>query len=335
MDTGNTTPRTSNLSEEQQDERVKRYFEERKKMMLKSLPKEQVVTRALVLQTHTQQRSLFDALEKGVTDNEGNIIYSKLPSQITEYDFRAYLIAAKSALFDQSYIFDNQDILSGLIREESQLSYIDGLRDEMGEIYHTGNICVTLNELCRVGYGIPEGQKPTTTQRNNMRNTIKVLDQTPIKVLYANGDERENHLTKIMGKNKRKADGAEAYHLVLSPIFTTRGKGYGLLLRGTTTKLTKYLSSKGKTKKSAEMYAFMELIAIQSKKKVEWSISIENLLQRLNLTNMFRKNKKRALEKLEEIFETFVGIGLLLEKPNQALPLDGIYHFKINPNPKE
>lgn len=314
-------------------------FEEQENNLseLRSLPKEQKVTRALITQAHIVQRSLFDALEKGVEDNEGNITYSKLPSLISEYDFRAYLIAAKSTLFDQSYICNNEDVITGFNREESNLTTMDGLRDEKGEPYRNGNICVTLNELCRVGYGIPEGQTPTTSQRNNMRKTIEAVHNNPIGIVYANGDIRETRLIVMMDKYKRKADGAETYHLILNPIFTTQGKGYGLMLRGATTRLTQYLTSKGKTGKGAKNaahYAFMELLSIQDRKKGEWNISIDNLLQHLNLIDYFRKNKKNVVAKLEEMFEAFVEIGYLLEKPNPTLPPDGIFHFKLNPDPK-
>lgn len=304
---------------------------------LRSLPKEQKVTRAFITQAHIMQRSLFDALEKGVADTEGNITYSKLPALVSEYDFRAYILAAKSILYDQSYICNNDDVLTGFNREESNLTTIEGLLDEKGEPYRNGNIGVTLNDLCRVGYGIPEGQTPSTTQRNNMRKTIEAIDKTPIGIVYANGDIRETYLIKVMGKYRRKADGAEAYHLILNPIFTTHGKGYGLMLRGATTRLSQYLASKGKTGrggKSAAHYAFMELLSIQDRKKGEWNISIENLLLHLNLTEMFKKNKKRATEKLEEIFEAFEALGYLLERPNPTIPTDGVFHFKLHPDPK-
>lgn len=270
-------------------------------------------------------------------DTEGNITYSKLPALISEYDFRAYLIAAKSALFDQSYIFNNEDTITGFNREESNLTTKDGLRDEKGEPYRNGNICVTLNDLCRVGYGIPEGQNPTTKQRNCMRSTIEAVHNNPIGIVYANGDIRETRLIVMMDKYKRKADGAETYHLILNPIFTTQGKGYGLMLRGGTTRLTQYLTSKGKTGrggKSAAHYAFMELLSIQDRKRGEWSISIENLLQHLNLTYQFRKDKKRTIKKLEEIFEAFEALGYLLERPTPTIPVDGVFHFKLHPDPK-
>lgn len=245
LNNGNSVVVTSDNFDEQEETRRE----------LRTLPVTQKITRALITQSYQAQRSLFDALDKGVEDTEGNITYSKLPALISEYDFRAYLIAAKSALFDQSYIFNNEDILTGFNREESNLTTTDGLRDERGQPYRNGNICVTLNDLCRVGYGIPEGQNPTTKQRNCMRKTIEAIDKTPVEIFYANGDKRETYLIKVMGKYKRKADGAETYHLILNPIFTTQGKGYGLMLRGVTTRLTQYLTSKGKTGKGGKSAA--------------------------------------------------------------------------------
>lgn len=311
--------------------------QEKLRKSLRTLPMEQKITRALIAQTPSIQRSLFDALEKAEADNEGNIVYSNLPSLISDYDFRTYIFAAKTILFDQSYLFNNEDKLSGYIQEQSNITTTDGLRDEKEKPYYNGNICVTLNDLCRVAYGIPEDQTPLTSQRNNMRKAIEVVDKTPIGIVYANGDERETYLVKLMAKYKRKSDGAESYHLILNPIFTTMAKGYGIVLRGVTARLSQYFASKGKTGrgcKSAALYAFMELLSIQDLKKGVWNISLENLLHNLNLREMFRKNKKRATEKLEEIFEAFVATGLLLEAPSPTIPTDGVYHFKLNPNPK-
>lgn len=300
------------------------------------LPQEQKVTRALITQTPQLQRSLFDMLEEQAADSEGNVMYSKLPSAISEYDFRAYLIAAKATLFDQSYLCGNDDINSGFNREQSNLTTTDGLHDEDGKPYVNGNICVTLNELCRVGYGLLDGQTPTTKQRNSMRNAIEALHNNPIGIVYANGDTRESRLIVIMDKYTRKKDNAETYHLILNPIFTTQGKGYGVLQRGATTKLTQYLISQGKTGragKNAEYYAFLEELAIQKKGKV-WTISVENLLHRLNLIDQYRKDKKRTIAKLEGIFEAFVALGYLLDKPTPTIPVDGIFRFRLHPDPK-
>lgn len=327
LNNGNSVVITSvNFDEQEESRRGQR-----------TLPVTQKVTRALITQAPQVQRSLFDALEKGVKDTEGNITYSKLPALISEYDFRAYVLAVKSKLYDQSYIFGNEDVLTGFNREVSNITTEDGLRDEKGQPYHNGNICVTLNDLCRVGYGIPEGQNPTTKQRNCMRSTIEAVHNNPIGIVYANGDIRESRLIVIMDKYKRKSDGAETYHLILNPIFTTQSKGYGLMLRGATTRLSQYLISKGKTGKggkSAAHYAFMELLSIQDLKKGVWNISVENLLQHLNLTDQFRKDKKRTTNKLEEIFEAFVALGYLLERPTPTIPVDGIFHFKLHPDPK-
>lgn len=139
-----------------------------------------------------------------------------------------------------------------------------------------------------------------------------------------------------MGSYKRKADGAESHQLILNPIFTSMAEGYGRRLRDTTNRLTLYLTEQGKTGKagkSAAMYAFMQLLEAQDRRKV-WNISLENLLLHLNLLDYFKKNKKNVIKKLEEIFEAFFSLGLLLEKPTPTLPLDGVYHFKLNPDPK-
>lgn len=299
------------------------------------LPEEQKFSRAVVLQSHVMQRSLFEELENSTPTQEGEVVYSKLPSLISEYDFRGYILAAQLTLYDQSYLYHNEDINSGFARDMSNISTDLGFKDEKGKPYHAGHISVTLNDLCRVAYG-KEGETPTSKQRDSMRATIKAVDSTPIEINYANGDHKESYLIKVMGKYIRKEDGAETYHLVLNPIFTTAGKGYGLMLRGATTRLTQYLTSKGKTGKagkSAAHLAFLQLLSIQEKGK-DWRISVEHLLQRLNLLEYFKKNRKNVIAKLDDLFETFVGLGYLLEKPNPTIPQDGIYIFKINPDLK-
>jgi hypothetical protein len=293
-----------------------------------TLPKEQKVARAIITQIHDIQRNLFSDNEQR-QNSEGNIIYSNIPTLVSDYDFRACMLATQLTLYDQSYLCHNEDINSGFAREENK-----ELQKELQQTYHNGNICVTLADLCRVGYGIPEGQYPTPLQKSKMQRTLEALDKNPVGVKYENGDERQTYLLKIMSKYTRKKDGAVTYHLVMNPIFTTNAKGYGTILRGATTRLSLYLSSKGKTGragKSAAHYAFLQLLSIQDKSK-EWSISIENLLIRLNLLKPFKKDKKRVTEKLKELFEAFVEIGLLLETPNPTLPDSGVYHFKINPN---
>lgn len=304
------------------------------------LPQEQKVARALITQAHKMQDDLFSVLEHGRKNPDGSIVYSALPSIISEYDFRAYVLGAQLILHDQSYICNNLEegkgknkeiINSGVKREVSNLQSADG------RTLYNGNIVTSLNELCRIGYGIPEDKEPTTAQRNNMKKSIETLDSTPIGIIYGNGDERQTYLIKVMETFKRKRDGAVMYHLVLNPIFTSNAKGYGTMLRGATTRLSLHLASKGKTGKagkSAAHYAFLQLISIQDKRK-EWVISLENLLRHLNLTDYFKKDKKKTIAKLEGIFEAFHAIGILLEIPTPTLPPTGVYHFKINPDQKK
>lgn len=319
----------------QEEEEGLRLFEEEQEESPRLLPKRQQVSRALITQSHVIQRSLFEALESPRPNQDGEIIYSNLPSVISEYDFRAYILAAQLALYDQSYKHHNEDINSGFMRDESNLSAEKdiALRDEKGEKYYAGNIKVTLNDLCRVGYGLPEGQAPTSKQRNSMRDAILALDNTPIGVTYGNGDQRTTYLIKVMERLIRKKDGAETYHLVLNPIFTTRGKGYGIIMRGATERITKYISSKGRkgtAGKSAAHLAFLQLLSIQKRGDV-WRISVENLLQRLNLYEAYKKNKSRTLQKVEKLFDDFVGLGYLLEMP---VIDNGVYKFKLNSNSK-
>lgn len=305
----------------------------------RTLPKQQKVTRALILQSHQIQKSLFDESsylteedkkKEEQNKNQGIVVSSNLGKQISEYDFRAYILAAKLCLYDQSYIYHNEDILSGFEREEVDIKGIQAPKNG----FHNGHINVTLNDLCRIGYGIPDNKTPTTSQRNNMRNAIKVVHSTPIRITYPNGDWKETTLVMMQDHDYREKDGAELYHLILNPIFTTQEKGYGTILRGATTKLSLYLISKGKTGKAAKNavhYAFLELISIQKKKDSDniWTITLESLLQHLSLQDYYKKNKKMVIQKLEDLFQTFFDLGYLMEVPKPTIPEDKIYYFKL------
>jgi hypothetical protein len=289
---------------------------------IRPLPKEQKVGRALILQAAPMQESLFAALEREQQLQNGEVCYSNLPKVISEYDFRAYLLAAQTILFDQSYLTHNEDINSGYKREVSNLQF------EENKTNYNGNIKVTLTELCRVGYGIPEGQRPSTTQRKNMAKVVEAVHNNPISIDYADGNGGvDKYLILILDKVRGKGNIPVGYNLVLNPIFTTNSKGYGILLRGWNAKLSNYLLSVGKTKKggkSAAHLAFAQLAAIQHKGK-DWSISLESLLRHLNLLDYYKEHKKKVIEKLESIFEAFVAIGVIKKQPTIE---GGIYTFE-------
>lgn len=328
----NNDPQLAELIELLREEGSIKTPEEKIGDIPRRLPEEQKISRAVVLQSHLIQRSLFEELENSIPTATGEVVYSKLPSVISEYDFRAYLFAVKAILYDQSYLYHNEDINSGFKREESKL----GFKDEKDHPYYRGHIHTTLNDLCRVGYGIPEGQTPSAAQRNNMRATIEAVHTHRVGIVYGNGDRLEKSLVMLAEKFICKEDGSESYILILNPILTNLAKGYGVIQRDAIARITQYLNSKGKkgkAGKSAAHLAFYELLSIQDKGK-DWKISVENLLQRLNLLKYYRKNRKNVIAKLDDLFETFVALGYLLEKPDPTLPLDGVYIFKINPDLK-
>lgn len=306
------------------------------------LPIEQKVSRAIITQTRQIEKNIFEAEEalkingvkvKDEDDPTGKavkFVECNLPQVISDYDFRACMVALQSQLYDQSY-------LCGTVKDMTGAGITESFnKNSKGEFYNAGHIYVSLNDLCRVGYGVPAGVKVSTSQKDSMRYTLKALDQNQIKIEFGNGDIQEAYIAKIMGRFKRQSDGSEMYHLVLNPLFSTSEKGYGLMLRDTTVRLTEYVKSKGggKAGKSAEMLAFMQLLAIQDRSK-SWVISAVNLVDRIGLTKQFKKDKKRAIAKLQTIFEAFYELGFLLKIPTPTIPIDGIYRFKLNPDPKE
>lgn len=289
--------------------------EEQKGEPPRRTPPTRKVARLPILNNNPMQRSLFDELNR--QSGEGTLeVVSKIPSVISSLDFNAYLTGAMAILSDQSYLYHNEEELSGMgkVKAGEKEGYI-------------GLIDVSLIELCREGYGYAPTERIQWKHKEGMKKAITALHHNPITIRYPNGDIENNILIAVLNSKESAGNESAQYKLALNPIFTKNSMGFGVVPRGAITQIAQNL--KGKKKKLNETYhKFLFLLVVTRGEVV--NISLENLLKRLELLGYFKKNKKMVESKLELLFTIFLEEGFILEMPEPIIPEDGMYHIKIN-----
>ena len=197
------------------------------------------VGRYAALQLSKVERDLFTDMEEA---ESGNYIISGLTKQVTELDFTAFTFAVGQILYNQSYKSGNEDINSGLKREEAK-----NLSRKTGETLYNGSIVTSLNELCRLAYGV---QEPTTELKKKMVTLIDTIDKKPVEIKFPNGDKLESKLCVTMNKYTREKDGAILYDLYLNPIFGSQiQRQFGELPQDVIASLEKSCKEKKQRKK--------------------------------------------------------------------------------------
>ena len=297
--------------------------EEQKGEPPRRTPPTRKMARLPILNNNPMQRSLFDELER--QNEEGTLeMTSKIPSLISDLDFNALLTGAMAVLSDQSYLYHNEEELSGMAKIKVPILGKDNKEVHNG---YMGIIDVSLNELCIEGYGYTSADKIQKIHKDGMIKAIEAVNSNAIAIKFPNGDIVECTLINKQLCYVRKSDGARMYRLILNPIFTANSMGFGVVPRGAITLIAQNL--KGKKKRLNEAYHKFLLLLAVTRGEVA-SISLENLLKRLELLDSFKKDRKRTIEKLELLFTTFLEERFILEMPEPIIPEDGMYHIKIN-----
>ena len=135
-------------------------------LLEKELPQHFKLARDAALQLSKVERNLFTDMEEA---QSGNYIISGLTKQVTELDFTAFTFAVGQILYNQSYQSGNEDINSGLKREEAK-----NLSRKTGETLYNGSIVTSLNELCRLAYGVKEPSTVKAARPRVSSQKIKV-----------------------------------------------------------------------------------------------------------------------------------------------------------------
>ena len=281
--------------------------------------------RYAALQLSKVERNLFTDMEEA---ESGNYIISGLTKQVTELDFTAFTFAVGQILYNQSYKSGNEDVNSGLKREEAK-----NLSRKTGETLYNGNIVTSLNELCRLAYGVKE---PTTELKKKLSTLIETIDKKPVEIKFPNGDKLESKLCVTMNKYTREKDGAILYDLYLNPIFGSEiQKQFGELPQDVIESLESSCRGK-KQRKQAAHYLLLRWLSVQDK-RYPHKLTIDVIIQELRMEEYFKKDKGKAEKQLLSICKTMEDIEILstheveYRDTAKGKRIDSIT-FHLNPN---
>lgn len=264
----------------------------------KTLPTNFKVGRDSVLQLSAIERDLFTDMREA---ESGNYIISGIQKYVTELDFTAFTFAVGQILYNQSYQSENTDTNSGLKKEKAK-----NLSNKTGLDLYSGNIIISLSELCRLAFGT----NPTTELKRKMATLVETIDKKPVEIRFPNGNKLESKLCAIMNKYTRKKDGAVIYDLYLNPIFGSNvQKNFGELPQDIIIKLDTSCKKK-KQRKQAAHYLLLRWLSVQDKRS-NHTLTIDTLIQELRLDDYYKKNRGMADKQLISICNTMIDIGML------------------------
>lgn len=284
------------------------------------------ISRRYLLHAPAIERNLFSELTEPT--EETDIVISGLTKKVSELDLASLTFAVGKILYDQSHTARNEEYNTGLYSAEDAKT-TDGLR-------RGGYIVTSIIDLCRIAYGTKD---PTSAQKKKMKSLIELVDTTPVTFTFPNGDRLDSKIFTTMN-GFTKADGGATYiDLAINPIFCGNflKNDYGLFPHDSTLRLTEALRSRGE-RPTAQHYWLMEWLSAQRETKPK-AIGLDNLLRNLNLTEYYRKDRKKAEKKLESLFASMRGIGLLRsdldENPVRGFrqaDAEPMFTFYINPD---
>ena len=263
------------------------------------LPPSFKMGRDVALQLSRVEGDLFTEMEKNENEGEnGKYITSGISRVVAELDFMGFSFAVCQILFNQSFQNGNTDTNSGISREKAPRATI-----KTGSTQHIGDITTSLNDLCRLAYGV---DAPDARQKKSMSTLLKTIDNTPVVTYLPNGDVLETKLCATMSRYTREEDKAVFYHLHLHSVFCSRVKNnYGELPQD----ITKRLSEATK-KKTAAHYHLLLLLSIQTKNR-PFVRKMDELLKELNLHEAHKKDRRRTENQLISIFDSMKAMNVI------------------------
>lgn len=260
----------------------------------KPVPDSYKLGRDSTLQLAKIERNLFTDMEER---DSGNYIVSGLNKKVTELDFTAFSFAVGQILYNQSYQSGNVETNSGISKTISRK-----MSKTFEEQAYTGDIVTSLNDLCRLAYGV---EAPDQRQRKTMSTLIDVIHSTPVTIQTPKGAKIESILCACMEKYTAE-DGAISYNLHLHPIFC---HGVANNFAELPQDLTKRLSGATK-KKTLSHYRLIRLLSNQDKRK-PFVRTIAQLLADLALDEAYNKDRGRTEKQILSVIDSMKDIELL------------------------
>ena len=299
--------------------------------------------RATGIKLASVEKTLFTDLEKkgGGEYVVGGLMEGReRVGTISPLDFQAFCLSIRKALHNQSYLTKaDRAIEADKITKADKVTEADkvfaGLfqnlspseTEKVGHKVYRGEVVITLNQLCRDGYG---EKNPTYKQRNAMRELLWTLDENRVK-LFDTGKTSNVRLVSIVDETTYNKDGSILYILYLHPLFTeVASKGFGELPQDIAYKLKD--AAKGKKITSAH-YRLLHLLSIQDKRK-PFTRTYEELLKLFDVSEATGQNNRGRTEKqIISLCDVMVRIGIIstYEVVWKGKRLDKVT-FTLNPN---
>ena len=271
----------------------------------KPLPPTFIAGRGVNIQLAALQTHLFTAMEEA--ENPNYLVY-ELRRSVEEVDFAGFTFALCQTLYNQSYLSDNKDVNSGIERA------VDNGLKIAGQNFIGGMIATTLNDLCRLAYGV---ENPSTDQRKKISSIIDILRRNRLPMSIPKTDKTGKIVDRIKVKDtlvfpvregERESDGAKYYVLYLHPIFCSLAEGFLEAPQD----LTKQLSAV--TNKKAAYHYHLLRVLLLSRKPPKYPPLVrytDTLLEELGLAEAYQKQPSRTEEQIIEACKVMEKIGII------------------------
>lgn len=288
----------------------------------KPTPSTFLMGREVQMRVAEWQDTIWAAIEAQET---GDYVISGETRAISGTDFMHFQFGAAQILYNQSYQSGNTETNSGLTTIVAK-----GMEVTTGHTYYEGHIVTSLNDLCRLSYGVAE---PSTKQKHAMEKLLLTLHRNFVTIQYPNGDTREQPLVVIRDRYTRAKDGAVFYWLSLSPIFCENvKKNFSEFPQDLTKRLTAV------TKRTTDSHLHLiNLLGAQMRTKSPYTITIPVLMKKLQMESVYKSNRGRAEKQLLSICDDILKMGQItkyeteteVKRGKQALSK---IRFYLNPN---
>lgn len=271
----------------------------------KPLPKTFPISRALtstIAKAGNTIPTLFPELNTGA---EGIVITGD--RKLTDYTFYALCYGFSRALFNQSYQKGNK-ANEGISKTDDEK--LQAISKRIGEELYSGNIKITLSELCYLSFG----HKPDTKEREKVKTMLELLDTEKIglDLIWADKIPEADKTTKLKRRliaiwdEEIKGNGEIDYSITLHPYFSYNiTSSYGLVPQDFATRLSQV------EKKKDERYYKLLFFLSKNIRGKEVKYYKSDILDLLDMRDTYKKDKTRTENTLHKYFDNLVKIGYL------------------------
>ena len=291
-------------------------------------PKEVKIGRDFMTRQEEIETQLFDALDDVLAKPEmSSVVIGGVTKTISGKLLRQVFHALGQVLSNDSYKYSNEKEHTG-IAVQGEIKRINEpnitlqpQRINEKNYYHS-QIRTSLRELAKLAFGV---DNPTGEQYKEVNKTLIALQNEGLQIKYQ-GTEVQKSLLWVEGRTIRNYKTQEQeLSIVLNPLFAMNAaKNYALHPQDANRRIAQAVKQP-----TEAHYILRDILAMQDKRK-PFRIYITTLLQKLDLIDEYKKNKKRVMEsKLPKLFQAMVDIKLIEALPTLETGFKGELEYKF------